>query len=114
MQPTGGATAKPNFCAERAAVKTSSRRLACQPAHGLDVVWTLHAARRVIERKLDPSDVLHALHVGLACGMFRHTCKFALGKVLVVAEIKELSLVVITVARRKRKGIRRNEKARRT
>lgn len=112
MQRTGEATVEPNFCAERAAVATSSGRLAC-PAHGLDVFWTLHAAKRVLERKLDPADVLHALHVGLSRGMFRRPCKFALGKVVVVAEIKDAQLVVITVARRKRHGVRRNERVRR-
>lgn len=79
---------------------------------GVDIKWTLHAAKRVLERKLDPTDVLHALHVGLSRGMFRLAGKFTLGKVVVVAEINEGRLVVITVALRKRHGLRRNRRAR--
>lgn len=78
----------------------------------LDVFWTTHAARRLLERKLDPADVLHALHVGLSRGMFRQPGKFTLGKVMVVAEINEGRLVVITVVVRKRRGLRRNRRAR--
>lgn len=82
----------------------------------MEIIWTNHAAKRVIERKLDVADVLEAINYGLAHGLFgEQGGNVRTTKARVVAKIEHGKLVVITVSnpntksRRNLNGIRNHK-----
>lgn len=68
-------------------------------ATGTEIVWTMHAARRVIQRNLDVEHILSIIARGLERGLWsRERRSLRMGKVRVVAVLKASGeLVVITV-----------------